>query len=113
YQKQVNLTKPGWDAKGFEFKHDYTIIESPRVGVFPVGNNEQKIMRFKEFSDGTLTNIMEAQDYRVKEYKVNRLNPNSRPEGSSRIWNALLVDGYAILTTDFFREQNDLLVLFI
>ncbi|GKG55135.1 hypothetical protein Tco_0563122, partial [Tanacetum coccineum] len=34
-------------------------------------------MRFNEiykFSDGTLLNIMEALDYRVKEYKVNRLN---------------------------------------
>ncbi|GKB54235.1 hypothetical protein Tco_0904988 [Tanacetum coccineum] len=29
----------------------------------------------KMFSDGTLTNIMEAVDYRVKEYKVNRLHP--------------------------------------
>nr|GEX78263.1 hypothetical protein [Tanacetum cinerariifolium] len=40
YQKQLNLTKPGWDAKGFEYKHDYTIIYSPRAVVFPVGNNE-------------------------------------------------------------------------
>ncbi|GJY28246.1 hypothetical protein Tco_0404013 [Tanacetum coccineum] len=40
YQTQMNLTKPGWDAKGFEFKHDYTIIESPRVAVFPINNNE-------------------------------------------------------------------------
>ncbi|GJY41499.1 retrovirus-related pol polyprotein from transposon TNT 1-94 [Tanacetum coccineum] len=97
-------------------------------------------MRFNEiykFSDGTLTNIMEALDYRVKEYKVNRLNPtmntrfwtdkdverarnsymplngDSRPEGSSGIWNALLVDGFAILTTDFFRERNDLFIPFI
>ncbi|GJZ87769.1 retrovirus-related pol polyprotein from transposon TNT 1-94 [Tanacetum coccineum] len=29
YQKQLNLTKPGWDATGYEFNHDYTIIESP------------------------------------------------------------------------------------
>ncbi|GJR36114.1 hypothetical protein Tco_1211798 [Tanacetum coccineum] len=81
--------------------------------VFPVSNNERKIMRFNEiykFSDGMLTNIMEALDYRVKEYKVNRLNPDSRLEGSSRIWNALLVDGFAILTTDFFRERNDLFI---
>ncbi|GKF18036.1 hypothetical protein Tco_0062954 [Tanacetum coccineum] len=34
YQTQLNLTKPGWDATGYEFKHDYTIIESPRVVVF-------------------------------------------------------------------------------
>ncbi|GJV83073.1 hypothetical protein Tco_1522971 [Tanacetum coccineum] len=66
------------DATGFEFKHDYTIIDSPRAVVFLVSNNERKIMRFNEiykFSDGTLTNIMEALDYRVKEYKVNQLNP--------------------------------------
>nr|GEX57027.1 integrase, catalytic region, zinc finger, CCHC-type, peptidase aspartic, catalytic [Tanacetum cinerariifolium] len=72
YQKQLNLTKLGWDAKGFEFKHDYTIIELPRAVVFHVGNNERKIMRFNEiykFSDGTLINIIEALDYRVKEYK--------------------------------------------
>ncbi|GKB61539.1 hypothetical protein Tco_0917725 [Tanacetum coccineum] len=78
YQTQLNLTKPGWDATGYEFKHDYTIIESPRAVVFPVDNNDQKIMRFNEiykFSDGTLTRILEALDYRVKEFKVKRLNP--------------------------------------
>nr|GEV55216.1 ribonuclease H-like domain-containing protein [Tanacetum cinerariifolium] len=53
--------------------------------VFHVGNNERKIMRFNEiykFSDGTLTNIMEALDYRVKKYKVNRLNPGM----NTRFW---------------------------
>ncbi|GKA81943.1 hypothetical protein Tco_0788691 [Tanacetum coccineum] len=72
-------------VKPFEFKHDYTIIDSPCVVVFPVSNNERKIMRFNEiykFSDGTLTNIMEALDYRVKEYKVNRLNPGM----NTRFW---------------------------
>nr|GFA01659.1 hypothetical protein [Tanacetum cinerariifolium] len=43
YQTQLNLTKPRWDATGFEYKHDYTIDE--------------------------------ALDYRVKEFKVNRMNP--------------------------------------
>ncbi|GJU78370.1 hypothetical protein Tco_1275440 [Tanacetum coccineum] len=50
-----------------------------------IRNNERKIMRFNEiykFSDGTLTNIMEALDYRVKEYKVNRLNPRM----NTRFW---------------------------
>ncbi|GKA42302.1 hypothetical protein Tco_0734962 [Tanacetum coccineum] len=59
YQKQLNLTKPGWDATGFEFKHDYTIIDSPHAVVFPV-----------------------TLDYRVKEYKVNRLNPGV----NTRFW---------------------------
>nr|GEY00208.1 hypothetical protein [Tanacetum cinerariifolium] len=70
---------------GFKYKHDYRIIDSPRAVVFPVGNNERKIMRFNEiykFSDGTLTNIMEALDFRVKEYKVNRLNPGM----NTRFW---------------------------
>ncbi|GKE43716.1 hypothetical protein Tco_1471000 [Tanacetum coccineum] len=54
-----------------------TIIESPRAVVFPVDNNDRKIIRFNEiymFSDGTLTRILEALDYRVKEFKVKRLN---------------------------------------
>ncbi|GJR43037.1 retrovirus-related pol polyprotein from transposon TNT 1-94 [Tanacetum coccineum] len=28
YQTQLNLTKPRWDATGFEFKHDFTVIDS-------------------------------------------------------------------------------------
>ncbi|GJS30574.1 hypothetical protein Tco_0491194 [Tanacetum coccineum] len=77
---------PGSD-KRYEYKHDYIIIESPRAVVFPVSNNEWKIMRFNEiykFSDGTLTNIMEALDYKVKEYKVNRFNPGM----NTRFWTA-------------------------
>ncbi|GJX50693.1 hypothetical protein Tco_0277538, partial [Tanacetum coccineum] len=45
YQTQLNLTKPRWDATGFEFKHDYTVIDSPRAVTF----NE-----IHKFSDGTL-----------------------------------------------------------
>ncbi|GKE34231.1 hypothetical protein Tco_1453553, partial [Tanacetum coccineum] len=76
---------PGWDATGYEFKHDYTIIESPRAVVFPVNNNEQNIMRFNEiykFSDGTLTCILEALDYRDNEFKIKRLNPGM----NTRFW---------------------------
>nr|GEX00748.1 hypothetical protein [Tanacetum cinerariifolium] len=85
YQTQLNLTKPGWDASGYEFKHDYTIIESPRAVVFPVNNNERKIMRFNEiykFNDGMLTQILEALAYRVKEFKIKRLNPGM----NTRFW---------------------------
>nr|GEV34782.1 retrovirus-related Pol polyprotein from transposon TNT 1-94 [Tanacetum cinerariifolium] len=58
---------------GYEYKHDYTIIDSPRAIVFPVSNNVQKIMRFNKiykFSDGTLMKVLEVLDYRVKEYKT-------------------------------------------
>nr|GEU96404.1 hypothetical protein [Tanacetum cinerariifolium] len=78
YQTQVNLTKPQWTATGFEYKHDYTVIKSPRAVVFQDKYRVQMMMRFNEihkFSDGTLQQIDEALDYRVKELRINRLNP--------------------------------------
>ncbi|GKC07856.1 hypothetical protein Tco_0999466 [Tanacetum coccineum] len=73
----VKLWTQNLDDTGYEFKHDYTIIESPRAVIFSVKNNERKIIRFNEiykFSDGTLTRILEALDYRIKEFKIKRLN---------------------------------------
>nr|GEW14565.1 hypothetical protein [Tanacetum cinerariifolium]GEW15206.1 hypothetical protein [Tanacetum cinerariifolium]GEW21266.1 hypothetical protein [Tanacetum cinerariifolium] len=46
YQTQLNLTKTGWDVAGYEFKHDYTLIESPRAVVFPT---QKDVTRSKEF----------------------------------------------------------------
>ncbi|GJY39227.1 retrovirus-related pol polyprotein from transposon TNT 1-94 [Tanacetum coccineum] len=77
YQTQINLTKPRWDATGFKFKHDFTVINSPRAVTFRDKYGVQMIMRFNEihkFSDDTLQQIDEALDYRVKEFKVNRMN---------------------------------------
>nr|GEY09241.1 hypothetical protein [Tanacetum cinerariifolium] len=50
----VNRPLPLGGPLGYEFKHDYTIIESPRAVVFPVNNNEQKIMRIGEGSGGVV-----------------------------------------------------------
>ncbi|GJZ95670.1 hypothetical protein Tco_0668004 [Tanacetum coccineum] len=78
YQTQLNLTKPRWDSTGFEFKHDFTVIDSPRAFTFRDKYGVQMIMRFNEihkFRNGTLQQIDEALDYRVKEFKVNRMNP--------------------------------------
>ncbi|GJV74239.1 hypothetical protein Tco_1494234 [Tanacetum coccineum] len=78
YQTQLNLTKPQRDAKGFEYKHDFIVIDSPRDVTFRDKYGVQMIMRFKEiykFSDGTLQQIDEVLDYRVKEFRVNRMNP--------------------------------------
>ncbi|GJT01603.1 hypothetical protein Tco_0822772 [Tanacetum coccineum] len=85
YQTQLNLTKPRWAATGFEFKHDYTVIDSPRAVTFRDRYGVQMIMRFNEihkFSDGTLQQIDEALDYRVKEFRVNRTNPRM----NTRFW---------------------------
>nr|GEV17915.1 hypothetical protein [Tanacetum cinerariifolium] len=77
YQTQLNLTKPRWDATGFEYKHDFMVIESLRAVTFRDKYGVQMIMRFNEiykFSYGTLHQIDEALDYQVKEFKVNRMN---------------------------------------
>nr|GEZ53601.1 hypothetical protein [Tanacetum cinerariifolium] len=66
-------------------------VEDFQLVVFPINNNERKIMRLNEiykFSDGTLTWILEALAYRVKEFKIKQLNP------------------------DFFRERNDIVIPF-
>ncbi|GJW27709.1 hypothetical protein Tco_0044584 [Tanacetum coccineum] len=57
YQTQLNLTKPRWDATGFEFKHDFIVIDSPRAVTFRDKYGVQTIMQFNEiykFSDNTL-----------------------------------------------------------
>ncbi|GJU89617.1 hypothetical protein Tco_1302040 [Tanacetum coccineum] len=77
YQTQINLTKPRWEATGFEFKHGFNVIDSPRAIIFRDRYGVQMIMRFNEihkFSDGTLQQIDEALDYRVKEFQINRTN---------------------------------------
>nr|GEU51540.1 MAK10-like protein [Tanacetum cinerariifolium] len=58
---------------GFKYKYDYTVIDSPRAVTFRDRYGVQMIMRFNEihkFNDGTLHQIDEALDYRVKEFKV-------------------------------------------
>ncbi|GJT76624.1 hypothetical protein Tco_1043349 [Tanacetum coccineum] len=91
YQTQLNLTKPRWEATGFEFKHDFTVIDSPRAVIFRDRYGVQMIMRFNEihkFSDGTLQQIDEALDYRVKEFRINRTNPGM----NARFWTKKDVD---------------------
>ncbi|GJR96288.1 hypothetical protein Tco_0268462 [Tanacetum coccineum] len=66
YQTQLNLTKPRWDATGFEFKHDFTLIDSPRAITFRDKYGVQMIMRFNEihkFSDGTLKDLDRRKEF--------------------------------------------------
>nr|GEU45370.1 hypothetical protein [Tanacetum cinerariifolium] len=91
YQTQLNLTKPRWDSTGFGYKHDYTVIDSPRDVTFRDKYGVQTIMQFNEihkFNDGTLHQIDEALDYQVKEFKVNRMNPGL----NTRFWTRKDVD---------------------
>nr|GEU70988.1 histone deacetylase 14 [Tanacetum cinerariifolium] len=91
YLTQVNLTKPQWMATGFEYKHDYTVIKSPRDVIFRDKYGVQMMMRFNEihkFSDRTLQQIDEALDYRVKEFRINKMNPGL----NTRFWTRKDVD---------------------
>nr|GFA30807.1 hypothetical protein [Tanacetum cinerariifolium] len=91
YQTQLNLTKPQWDATSFEYKHDYTVIDSPRAVIFRDKYRVQMMMRLNEihkFSDETLQQIDEALDYRFKEFRINRINPGL----NTRFWTRKDVD---------------------
>nr|GFB74284.1 hypothetical protein [Tanacetum cinerariifolium] len=91
YQTQLNLTKPQWNATGFEYKHDYTVIDSPRAVMFQDKYGVQMMMRFNDihkFNNGTLQQINEALDYRVKEFRINRMNPGL----NTRFWTRKDVD---------------------
>nr|GEV43191.1 hypothetical protein [Tanacetum cinerariifolium] len=91
YQTQVNLTRPQWTATGFEYKHDYTVIQSPRAVIFRDKYGVHMMMHVNEihkFSNGPLHQIDEALDYRVKEFRINRLNPGL----NTRFWTRKDVD---------------------
>nr|GFB83816.1 hypothetical protein [Tanacetum cinerariifolium] len=47
YQTQLNLTKPRWDATGFEYKHYYTVIDSSRAVTFQDRYGVQMVMCFQ------------------------------------------------------------------
>ncbi|GJY16030.1 hypothetical protein Tco_0386452 [Tanacetum coccineum] len=67
------------------------VIDSPRAVTFRDKYGVQMIMHFNEihkFSDGTLQQIDEALDYRVKEFKVVRMNPGL----NTRFWSTKDVD---------------------
>ncbi|GJR10654.1 hypothetical protein Tco_0793306 [Tanacetum coccineum] len=81
-----------WIAE--ECKYDIAamyVIDSPRAVTFRDRYGVQMIMRFNEihkFSDGTLQQIDEALDYRVKEFQINRTNPGM----NTRFWTKKDVD---------------------
>ncbi|GKC94697.1 hypothetical protein Tco_1160139 [Tanacetum coccineum] len=103
---QLNLTKPGWDAKGFEFKHDYTIIESPRAVVV-------KEFKIKRLNPGINTRFWSLKDVtRSKEF-MSAIERRLKMRRIYRNLECFLVDEFAILTIDFFRERNDLFIPFI
>ncbi|GJT26674.1 hypothetical protein Tco_0906949 [Tanacetum coccineum] len=97
--------------QGYEFKHDYTIIESPRVIVFLVDNNDRNIMRFNKiykFSDGTLTRILEALDYRVMEFKSTTVTRVANFDNNTR---GFKFEPFANFSARKFSETEDVDVI--
>nr|GEW76023.1 nuclear pore complex protein NUP1-like isoform X1 [Tanacetum cinerariifolium] len=117
YQTQVNLTKPQWTATGFEYKHDYTVIESPRAVIFRDKYEVQMMMRFNEihkFSDGTLHQIIEALDYRsapASDHSKSKCTIESRAKRSSKIISlghdsTLLASSYTVKSKAYFKSPT-------
>ncbi|GJR34420.1 hypothetical protein Tco_1210104 [Tanacetum coccineum] len=78
-------------SKGLSNKHDFTVSDSPRPSSLGTNKGVQMITRLNEihkFSDGTLYQIDEALDYRVKEFRVNKRNPGL----DTRFWTKKDVD---------------------
>ncbi|GJZ61609.1 hypothetical protein Tco_0617746 [Tanacetum coccineum] len=68
-QTQLNLTKPGWDATGYKFKHDIHHQVSRRVVVFPIRHNNKKDHKVKRLNSGMNTPFWTQKDVtRNKEF---------------------------------------------
>ncbi|GJW12293.1 hypothetical protein Tco_1578120 [Tanacetum coccineum] len=65
YQTQLNLTKPRWAATGFEFKHDYTVIDSPRAVTF-----RDRYRDRESVGDLPSQRVQSQQDKSRDEYKI-------------------------------------------
>ncbi|GKF22931.1 hypothetical protein Tco_0075253, partial [Tanacetum coccineum] len=77
YQTKLNLEQPNWDATDYLFKEDYTIVVNPRAVIYKDRNDQKMMMRLKEehnFSDGTLTRVMERLDHMVTDFKLYEYN---------------------------------------
>ncbi|GJY09633.1 hypothetical protein Tco_0377818 [Tanacetum coccineum] len=61
--------------------NDMNIYKMKNGSTIQVITKSLTVFHLNGFSDGTLTRILEALDYRVKEFKVKRLNP-----GMKRFW---------------------------
>nr|GEU79287.1 hypothetical protein [Tanacetum cinerariifolium] len=74
------------------------------------GLEQMMMMRFNEihkFSDGTLQQIDEALDYRVKEFRINRMNPCL----NTRFWSRKDVDQSKLISFDYkLLDENHVLL---
>ncbi|GKA94576.1 retrovirus-related pol polyprotein from transposon TNT 1-94 [Tanacetum coccineum] len=113
YQTQLNLTKPRWDATSFEFKHDFTVIDSLRAVTFRDKYGVQMIMRFNEIHKFILRIILEVLPEHPSDTKVLTMKMEILLEPTS---NKLLValnddlkkpKGKAVVDNDVMKHTID------
>nr|GFA02054.1 hypothetical protein [Tanacetum cinerariifolium] len=69
YQKKLNLTKPDSYRSDLKRKEAYTAYSNPRGFIYQNKDKKNRLMRIDElhkFSDGTLTDVRNALDDRLK-----------------------------------------------
>nr|GEV16039.1 retrotransposon protein, putative, unclassified [Tanacetum cinerariifolium] len=69
YQKRLNLTKPDTYRSDLKRKEAYTAYSNPRGFIYQNKDKKNRLIRIDElykFSDGTLTDVRTALDYRLK-----------------------------------------------
>nr|GEU90082.1 hypothetical protein [Tanacetum cinerariifolium] len=97
YQTQLNLTKPRWDATGFEYKHDYMVIDSPRAVTFWDKYGVQMIMRFNEihkFSDVLYIILMRHWTTGLRNLSLRSLKPKRTIESKAKRSSKIISFGY-------------------
>nr|GFA21260.1 hypothetical protein [Tanacetum cinerariifolium] len=69
YQKRLNLTKPGTYRSDLKQHEVYTAYSNPRGLIYQNKDKKNRLMRIDElhkFSDGTLNDVRNALDDRLK-----------------------------------------------
>nr|GEW95175.1 putative reverse transcriptase domain-containing protein [Tanacetum cinerariifolium] len=88
-QTQLNLTKPHWDATGYEYKHDYTVIDSSSASIFRDKYGQ----------------IDEALDYRIKEFRINRMNPGLNTSSYDGLINSIDIESLGKCVSCLFGKM--------
>nr|GEW69804.1 hypothetical protein [Tanacetum cinerariifolium] len=76
YQKKLNLTRPDTYRFDLKCKEDYTAYSNPRGFIYQNKDKQKRLMRIDElhkFSDGTLTDVRNALDDRLKGIRMKYL----------------------------------------
>nr|GFD01425.1 hypothetical protein [Tanacetum cinerariifolium] len=78
YQKKLNLTKPDTYRTDLRRREAYTAYSNPRGFIYQNKDKKNRLMRIDKlhkFSDGTLNDVRNALDDRLKGFRMQYLPP--------------------------------------